>query len=120
MDHGESGNPGAPSGMPCAPLVVDVDQVDAVASFYRRAALVLSAAGDDMAVHHFGGWAVGPGYRALGERYAVMSAVVADRLREQAAAADGLSELLGRGLDELVDADAAQAHQLGGIAERDT
>ncbi|WP_238422078.1 hypothetical protein [Gordonia sp. 'Campus'] len=89
------------------PIAMDTAQVSAVAGFYRRSSLVLSAVADDLAAHDFGGWArtrpessggasIGAAttFDELATTYRKLSATLAQRLREQAGAAGELADTL--------------------------
>lgn len=86
-------------------VLVDVQRIEAVAAFYRRASLVVKAAADDMRAHTFGSWSPGETYRPMADRYAAMGAMFAQRLTSQAAAAAELSECLFRGVERFDNAD---------------
>lgn len=88
---------------------VDVDQVDAVASFYRRASSVVAAAASDMESRPFGQWSVGQAYALMAQRYGAMGEHLAGRLRAQAAAAADLADILTQGASRLDEADSAGA-----------
>ncbi|MFW0784403.1 hypothetical protein AAFP35_07745 [Gordonia sp. CPCC 206044] len=92
-----------------AEMSVDVDEVREVVSFYRRAASAVGTAAADIGTHDLGSWAVGDEYRDLGERFREMGRILADRLGEQARAADRLADALHRGMAAIVDADVAVA-----------
>ncbi|MFT4044082.1 MAG: hypothetical protein QM673_13060 [Gordonia sp. (in: high G+C Gram-positive bacteria)] len=98
-------------------VIIDVDEVEAVAAFYRRAALVISAAAADLAGHSFGSWAVGEWFGDLGERFGAMSAQVSDRLSGQAQAAVDLADLLARGVTEFALADTSAEREFVADAE---
>ncbi|MEO9328343.1 hypothetical protein [Gordonia aurantiaca] len=100
---------------------MDTDQVSAVASFYRRSALVVNAVADDLAAHDFGRWAHPDATPAAGSpseadetlsrlagAYAEMSATLSRRLRAQSRAADLLAARL-REAAEIMSAGDAEA-----------
>ncbi|GAB89830.1 hypothetical protein [Gordonia rhizosphera] len=97
---------------------IDADEVREVVDFYRRAAHVVGAAAGDLNAHDLGSWAVGEEYRELGERYREMGRVIADRLAEQARAADRLAEHLHRGMTALIDTDTESARDVSGAYRR--
>ncbi|MEE3848899.1 hypothetical protein VZC37_01040 [Gordonia sp. LSe1-13] len=88
-----------------ARTAVDVDEVSGVVAFYQRAADVVGTAARDLHAHEFGDWAIGPDYHDMGERYRDMGRTLADRLAEQADAADRLASALHHAMTSLVRAD---------------
>lgn len=93
-------------------VLVDVQRIEAVAAFYRRASLVVNAAAEDMRAHTFGSWSPGDTYRPMADRYAAMGAMLAQRLTSQAAAAAELSERLFRGVEGFDNADGECAMRI--------
>ncbi|MEE4022367.1 hypothetical protein V1Y59_04685 [Gordonia sp. PKS22-38] len=88
-----------------ARTAVDVDEVSGVVAFYQRAADVVGSAARDLQAHEFGDWAIGPDYHDMGERYRDMGRMLADRLAEQADAADRLAAALHHAMTSLIRTD---------------
>ncbi|GAB99760.1 hypothetical protein GONAM_10_02310 [Gordonia namibiensis NBRC 108229] len=100
-------------------IAMDVEQVSAVAAYYRRSSLVLDAVADDLAAHDFGRWAragAGPDAAAsLGPSaatYAELSASLSARLRSQSRAAAVLARNLRDSAIGMADGDAQAAGEI--------
>ncbi|MFT4127171.1 MAG: hypothetical protein QM662_13215 [Gordonia sp. (in: high G+C Gram-positive bacteria)] len=106
---GEEAVTGAGSGTWAGRVDVDVDQVAAVAAFYRRAAHVVGAAADEVGDHDFGSWAHGADYGGFGQRFAAVGATLARRLAAHAGSAARLSAALDDGVEAVVESDAGAA-----------
>lgn len=98
---------------------VDVDQVNAVASFYRHASSVVAAAASGMESRPFGRWSVGEAYALMAQRYGAMGEHLVGRLRAQAAAVADLADILTQGASRLDDADSAGASTIRRADGRD-
>ncbi|MFE0751913.1 hypothetical protein [Gordonia sp. NPDC058843] len=101
-------------------IAMDTGQVSAVASYYRRSSLVLSAVADDLASHDFGTWARGSvvpeadsvAFGPLAAAYADMSTTLSRRLRVQAAAAAALADTLRNSALTMADGDGRVAVEI--------
>lgn len=100
-------------------IAMDVEQVSAVAGYYRRSSLVLNAVADDLATHDFGRWArtdADPGpVPSLGPSaatYAEMSATLSVRLRMQSRAAAVLADTLRNSAIIMAAGDAHAADEI--------
>lgn len=88
-----------------ARVSVDVDEVIAVAAFYRKSAQVLGTAASDLGDHRFGTWVPGDDHGDLAGRFIAMSDALTARLQDQAASASALSDALARGVEQVRTAD---------------
>lgn len=101
-------------------ISMDTAQVSAVASYYRRSSLVLSAVADDLAAHDFGAWARQSTVRDADSAtfgpsaatYADMSTTLSRRLRVQAAAAAALADTLRNSALTMADGDGRAATEI--------
>ncbi|MHC3001950.1 hypothetical protein [Gordonia metallireducens] len=100
-------------------IAMDVEQVSAVAAYYRRSSLVLDAVADDLAAHDFGRWArtdAGPdaasSIRPSAATYAELSASLSARLRSQSRAAAVLAQNLRDSANGMADGDAQAAEEI--------
>lgn len=107
------------------PIAMDTAQVSAVAGFYRRSSLILSAVADDLETHDFGVWArtrpEPPGgvpigaaatFDELATTYRQLSATLAQRLRVQAGAAGELAGTLRNSAIVMSDGDDRVAGEI--------
>ncbi|MDL9938324.1 hypothetical protein QSJ18_16350 [Gordonia sp. ABSL1-1] len=111
-----------------ADVAIDVAQVSEVVAFYRRTALVVTAAADDLASHDFGRWGSddpAPDTELAGaegvdpvevrideyaaQRYSSLCSGLVSRLHAHAAAADDLATALHVTAGHLADADLEAA-----------
>lgn len=100
-------------------IAMDVDQVSAVAAYYRRSSLVLNAVADDLATHDFGRWArtdadtgAGASLGPSAATYAEMGATLSARLRTQSRAAAVLAESLRNSAIVMAAGDAQAAGEI--------
>ncbi|QTI71117.1 hypothetical protein [Gordonia polyisoprenivorans] len=100
-----------------AGVSVDIDEVIAVADFYRKTSQVLAVAAGDLDEHRFGTWAADDDDHAeLAGRFTAISRVLTERLRDQSESAAALSKLLTRGLAAIDAADDEAARGVSAAA----